>query len=71
MSGLLVATAACGHREESRTTADIDSLIRPHLDKLYSEPARTDSALAVLQRTLTDSASWLRVDLFRAVVCQV
>lgn len=71
MSGLLVAAAACGHREESRTTADIDSLIRPHLDKLYSEPARTDSALAVLQRTLTDSASWLRVDLFRAVVCQV
>lgn len=69
--GLLAVVAACGHSEESRTTADIDSLIRPHLDKLYSEPARTDSALSVLQRTLTDSAQWLRVDLFRAVVCSV
>ena len=49
--GLLAVVAACGHSEESRTTADIDSLIRPHLDKLYSEPARTDSALSVLQRS--------------------
>lgn len=69
--GLVLALMACGGEEKPDSSKNTDSLIRRHIDRLYSEPGRTDSALAGLQHTLTDSAQWLRVDLFRAVVCMV
>lgn len=70
--GALSFIVACGSRHSvPQTEAEVDSLIRRHLDSLYSEPVRTDVALADVQRTLTDSALWLRVDLFRAVVCMI
>ncbi len=51
----------------SQEAAAVDSFLLRHVDSLYASPARADSAFAVMQSAVADSANYHRLGLFRAL----
>ncbi len=64
LSGCDGGTETAGVSDEAR----VDSFLSRYRDSIYSSPVRTDSLLVCLQGTVSDSSSYYRLELFRAVV---
>lgn len=67
---VITVMCSCGHSQpsdaEPPTVGALDSIIRKHLAELYNNPDQTIRSLDSLQQHLTDTASRLQVELFKA-----
>lgn len=69
-AALCLLAVGCGRKPvaPSADAVRVDSFLRRHMDSIYAAPARTDSLMAAMQRTVADSTAYYRLELFRAVI---